>query len=367
MSPSPQNLDVGSTIGDYQIVAPLGRGGMGNVFKVRNVISDRIEAMKVLLPDVDQNPEAAERFSREIKVVAALDHPNIAALHTALRVGSQLLMIMEYVEGDSLEQKLRAGKIGVDRSVKYMCEVLSGLSYAHEHGVVHRDVKPSNILIRRDQGVKVTDFGIATRAGDPKLTAAGAAPGSMYYMSPEQVKALPLDARSDLYSAGVTLYELVTGRRPIQGDSFFSILRAHIEQKPVPAFELAPDVPRALSAVIDRALEKSTAARFQSAAQFRNALLPLTSGTKPAQLTTLPPAVGAAPDIITASSATGHLDAAQLETARKNLAVYIGPMAKILVTRAAKTATSLQDLYQKLAAEIPTDADRQRFLRSQPL
>jgi eukaryotic-like serine/threonine-protein kinase len=376
MSSSPPNLEVGQTIGDYQIVAFLGRGGMGSVFKVRNVVSDRIEAMKVLLPDIDNNPEAARRFSQEIKLVATLDHPNIAALRTALRSGTHLMMVMEYIEGQSLEEKLRAEKISVSRAVRYMCEVLSGLSYAHQHGVVHRDVKPSNIMIRSNDSLKLTDFGIATRVGDPRLTAPGAAPGSIYYMSPEQVKALPIDARSDLYSAGVTLYEMVTGQRPIQGESYFAILRAHLDQRPVPAFELAPEVPRPLSALIEKALEKSPDGRFQTADEFRAALLALASGTKPSvkpTATETPRPVEAARavtghprDIITASAASSSLDAAQLEAVRKNLAVYVGPLAKILVPRAAKTARSLRDLYQLLAAEIPSETDRQEFLRSQP-
>ncbi|PYX87083.1 MAG: serine/threonine protein kinase, partial [Acidobacteria bacterium] len=203
MPSQPISLDIGTTIGDYEVVALLGRGGMGKVYKVRNVISDRVEAMKVLLPDTEATPELAERFIREIKVVASLDHRNIASLRTALRVDSQLLMVMECVEGTSVDQKLRVGKIGVGQVVHYMTQVLDALAYAHRRGVIHRDVKPSNILIGPDDNVKLTDFGIASRAGDPRLTATGMALGSLYYMSPEQVRAMSLDARSDLYSVGV--------------------------------------------------------------------------------------------------------------------------------------------------------------------
>src|SRR5690349_22464335 len=138
------SLDVGSRIGDYEIVSTLGAGGMGKVFKVRNVISDRIEAMKVLLPDLEQQPELADRFMREIKVQASLQHPNIAALHTALRVDNQLLMVMELVDGVTLEQQLNAGPIPIANAVNYISQVLSALGYAHQHGVVHRDIKPSN-------------------------------------------------------------------------------------------------------------------------------------------------------------------------------------------------------------------------------
>ena len=370
MSPLPVNLDVGQTVGDYEILSLLGRGGMGKVFKVRNLISDRVEAMKVLLPDTDAAPELAERFAREIKLVASLEHPNIAALRTAVRAGNQMLMIMEYVEGSSLDQKMQAEKLETGRAVHFMVQVLAALGYAHEHGVVHRDIKPSNVLVRSNDGVKLTDFGIASRAGDPRITATGIALGSLYYMSPEQVKALPLDPRSDIYSVGVTLYEIVTGRRPIQGDSFFAIMRAHLDQKPPSPIELAPHISPELSRIIERSLEKSPEDRFHTAADFRSALAQLfpdprsqsapaatrvDNFTAPAKSRPLPAAT------------TGNFDPALLETIRKKLAAYIGPMAKVIVNRAAKNARSAQDLYELVAAEIPSAGDRQKFLRSLPL
>src|SRR5580692_5130580 len=135
------NLQIGSTIGDYQIVGILGAGGMGKVYKVRNVISDRLEAMKVLLPDLVAQPELADRFLREIKVQASLEHPNIASLHTAVRVENQLLMLMEFVDGVTLEQRLKDGPLSVSQAVDYISQALSALEFAHQHGVVHRDIK----------------------------------------------------------------------------------------------------------------------------------------------------------------------------------------------------------------------------------
>ena len=184
-----------------------------------------------------------------------------------------MLMIMEHVEGSSLDQKLQSEKPDSGRVVHFMVQVLSALSYAHQRGVVHRDVKPSNILVRADDSVKLTDFGIASRAGDARLTGLGMALGSLYYMSPEQVKGLALDSRSDIYSAGVTLYESVTGRRPIQGDSFIAIMNAHLDQTPVPPIQLAPQIPAELSSIIERSLGKSPEHRFQTAGEFRTALL----------------------------------------------------------------------------------------------
>src|SRR5512132_2230408 len=132
-------FNVGETAGDYQIIGILGAGGMGKVYKVRNVISDRIEAMKILLPDLANEPDLADRFMREIKVQASLEHPNIAALHTALRVENQLLMLMEFVEGETLDHKLKSGPLPVAEAVDYIVQVLAALAYAHEHGVIHRD------------------------------------------------------------------------------------------------------------------------------------------------------------------------------------------------------------------------------------
>lgn len=358
-------LNVGSTIGDYQIIEVLGLGGMGKVFKVRNVISDRIEAMKVLLPNTPETQELADRFLREIKVVASLEHPNIASLRTALRVNGQLLMIMEYVEGSSLDSRLRTGKIGIGQAVRYVCQVLSALSYAHQHGVIHRDVKPSNILINALDTVKLTDFGIASKAGDPKLTATGMALGSLYYMSPEQIRAAPLDAKSDLYSVGITLYEMVTGQRPIQGDSFYAIMKGHLEYRPPPPIQLSPEVPPELSRIIEKSLEKGPEVRFQTAEEFRVALEGCSPAGETFHVPSAPPKVATGPQggVTTAKS----LDPAFLEQAKNDLAVFIGPMAKLIVSRAARTARSRKELYEMLAAEIPSPGDRQKFLGSRPL
>src|SRR4030081_1649807 len=151
------SYEIGTRVGDYQVVEVLGAGGMGQVYKVRNLISDRIEAMKVLLPNLDTDHELADRFMREIKVQASLDHPNIAALHTAQRVDKQLVMIMEYVEGSTLESILRNGPIPIEKGVDYIRQVLSALSYAHARGVIHRDIKPANMMVTRDGIIKLMD------------------------------------------------------------------------------------------------------------------------------------------------------------------------------------------------------------------
>jgi serine/threonine-protein kinase len=361
-------LDIGSTVGDYHIIGLLGRGGMGRVFKVRNLISDRIEAMKSLRSYADAAPELTERFLREIKVLAKLEHPNITSFRTAFRVGDELLMVMEHVEGNSLDRKLKSGNLDTWLAVHYGCQVLSALSYAHQAGVLHRDVKPSNILLGAGNTAKLTDFGIASLAGEAALTMTGNALGSLHYMSPEQMKAEALDARSDIYSVGVTLYEMVTGRVPVQGDSFYAILRAHTDERPTPPMELVPQFPIGLSDVILKALEKNPKSRFQTADEFRTALVALGPAKQSSDMFST-----AGVDSSFKLKVEGHVtspkswDPEMLEAAKRNLAVYIGPMARVIVGRAADKARSVQDLYELLAAEIPSLQDRDKFLRKMPV
>src|SRR5581483_10140915 len=163
-------FQVGDRVGDYEVIAVLGAGGMGRVYKVRNVISERVEAMKVLLPNLANEPDLADRFIREIKVLASLNHPNIAALHTALRIENQLVMIMELVEGITLEERLRQGPIPLSDTLRYVDQVLAALSYAHARGIIHRDIKPANMMLTAGGVVKLMDFGIAKPAGDRRLT-----------------------------------------------------------------------------------------------------------------------------------------------------------------------------------------------------
>jgi serine/threonine protein kinase len=259
-------------IGDYEVLGVLGSGGMGKVFKVRNVISERIEAMKILLPDLAGRQDLADRFLREIKLLATLNHPNIAALRTALTLNNQLVMVMEYVEGMTLAARLEQGPIPLADTLNYIDQTLGALSYAHQQHVIHRDIKPGNMMLTPPGIVKLMDFGIARSGTDRGLTTTGTTMGSLYYMSPEQVKGEATDARSDLYSLGVSLYEMVTGQRPFRSDSDFSLMAAHLEQTPKPPIELKSDLPAALNEIILISIAKDPPKRFQSADAFRNAL-----------------------------------------------------------------------------------------------
>jgi serine/threonine protein kinase len=265
-------LEVGQRVGDYEILALLGAGGMGRVYKVRNIISNREEAMKVLLPDYASEPELAARFMTEIRTLAGLEHPNIAQLRTAFQSQNQFVMIMEFVEGTTLEKLASQSQIPLDQVLEYSTQVLSALSYAHSRGVTHRDIKPANIMITSHGLVKLMDFGIAKSTNDMQLTRPGTTMGSVYYMSPEQVRGGTVDARSDIYSFGVTLYEMLTGRRPFQADTSYSVLNAQLNEAPTPPVQVNPALSQELNNIVLRAMVKVADGRFQSAEEFRNAL-----------------------------------------------------------------------------------------------
>jgi serine/threonine protein kinase len=265
-------LEPGTRVGDYEILALLGAGGMGQVYSARNIISGRTEAMKVLLPDFASEPELAARFTAEIRTLAALDHPNIAQLRTAFQFENRLVMIMEFVEGVTLEKRANAAPVPVDEVVNYSTQVLAALSYAHSKGVTHRDIKPANIMITSHGLVKLMDFGIAKSTNDLQLTRPGTTMGSVYYMSPEQVRGGTVDARSDIYSFGVTMYEMLTGRRPFQAETAYSVLNAQLTEAPQPPMQVNPALPQELNNIVLRAMVKSPDGRFQTADEFRGAL-----------------------------------------------------------------------------------------------
>jgi serine/threonine-protein kinase len=262
----------GQRIGDYEILGVLGAGGMGKVYKVRNTISDRIEAMKVLLANLAAQKELADRFLREIKLLASLDHPNIAKLNTALTLDNQLVMMMEYVDGVTLASRLLGGPIAPADAANYSDQVLRALGYAHKLNVIHRDVKPANMMLTSQGVVKLMDFGIARPNDEAGMTSTGATLGSMNYMSPEQVRCEPVDQRSDLYSMGVSLYEMVTAKLPFRGHSNYSVMSAHLQETPKPPIAVRPDLPKGLSDIILMAMAKDPRERFQTAEAFGAAL-----------------------------------------------------------------------------------------------
>ncbi|HEX2191555.1 MAG TPA: Stk1 family PASTA domain-containing Ser/Thr kinase [Acidimicrobiales bacterium] len=286
--------------GRYQIVRHLARGGMAEVYLARDLLLDRPVALKVLFPEFSTDPSFVERFRREARAAANLNHPNIVSVYDWGEEGGTYFIVMEYIEGPTLRDVIRGeGPLFPNRAAEIGAEIAAALEFAHRRGVIHRDVKPGNVLI--SGMVKVTDFGIA-RAGDPQesLTQTGAVMGTASYFSPEQAQGLPIDNRSDVYSLGVVLYEMVAGRPPFTGDSPVAIAYQHVRENALPPSRHNPDVPPPLDAVVMKAMAKNRDERYASANDLRNDLLRFTHG----QPVAAGPLVAAA-DATQAVAATG--------------------------------------------------------------
>ncbi len=267
------SFSIGDTVGTYRIIAAIGAGGMGEVFRVEHAVTKRVEAMKILAAATSVSREQDQRFLREIQLQASLSHPNIAAVHNAFWEDEHLVMIMELIEGASLRTLLEGGRIPLTSAIDYACQALAALDYAHSHGVVHRDISPANMIITEDGTLKLTDFGLAKSLKDIRLTQTGALVGSLYYTSPEQVRGeANVDARSDIYSVGAVLYEMAAGVKVFSSDNPFTVMLAHVEQTPRRPSEVDPALPPAVDEILMKALEKAPEDRFQSAELFRSAL-----------------------------------------------------------------------------------------------
>ncbi len=267
------SLEVGASIGHYQIVEELGAGGNGRVLKVEHLITRRREAMKILAKGKPTSQESAHRFLREIRLQASLDHPNIAAVLNAFWLEDDLVMVMELIDGNTLQQLLGNRRFNTDQSMHLIKQVLNALICAHASSVVHRDVTTANIIVNATGRVKLTDFGLAKGAADLSVTDSGGMIGSPYYISPEQVRGNPItDHRSDIYSTGVVLYELLTGTRPFEGESTFLLMQAHVQQEPQAPIERNAAIPQFISDAILKALAKDPQDRFQTATDFLGAI-----------------------------------------------------------------------------------------------
>ena len=266
------SFHVGEDIGDYRIVSMLGAGSMGQVFQVEHRVTKRKEAVKILLADVATDSQFL-RFMREIEVQGRLDHPNIAKVHNALHFKNSLILVMEFVEGCSLEKLLQKGRLPISSGIDYICQTLAGLHYAHTRGVVHRDVTPGNLIVTADGCVKLTDFGVAKSLGDYQLTNDGDVVGSLYYMPPEQVRhQCEPDPRSDVYSTGAVLYEILTGKKIFDYSDRLSLMVAQVQKQPVQPSDIEPAIGPELNAIVLKALAKDPDQRYQSAEEFRLAL-----------------------------------------------------------------------------------------------
>lgn len=272
----------GRTLSHYELLEEIGKGGMGVVYKARDTRLDRFVAIKVLPPERMADPDRKRRFVQEAKAASALNHPNIVTVHEIDALDGVDFIVMEYVEGRPLDRLIPADGLPLNEALAYAAQIADALAAAHTAGIVHRDIKPGNIVVTRGGRVKVLDFGLAKlveRAGSENTTVtaeaatlAGVIVGTVAYASPEQIEAKPVDARSDVFSFGVVLYEMLTGRRPFQGESQLSTMAAILRDTPQPVVAVRPGLPAELNRILQRCLEKDRDARYPSGAELSDDL-----------------------------------------------------------------------------------------------
>ncbi len=368
-------LDRPQTIGRFRVLGLLGRGAMGVVYKAHDPEIDRVVVIKLIRADLldgESRVHYLDRFRNEARRAGRCIHPNIVGIHDLSSHEGNPFLVLEFVEGRDLA-RARAAVGEVDAAVAVMRKVLAALHYAHGFGVIHRDIKPANIMLAGDQ-VKVTDFGIS-RALSAEATMSSVLVGTPCYMSPEQCLGQAVDERSDLFSVGSVLYELLSGQRAFAAANFVATMHRVMHEHPQPLATLRAGLPAALVAVVDRALAKRPADRYATAAEMEAALAaaalaPLIGGGPvPA------PAPAAADEDGTvirldaavrapeAASSLSRTSSSTLQAIERQLAHHVGPVARRFLQRAMLDATSPDDLCQRLSQTLPPGADRDQFAR----
>jgi len=253
--------------GRYKVLGILGQGGMGIVYKADDTKLKRTVALKFLPAELSRFPEARERFMREAQAAAVLDHPNICTVHEVEEAEGVTYIAMAYVEGESLREKIAKAPLGIEQAANITLQVAEGLEAAHKKGIVHRDIKSGNIMVREDGQVRIMDFGLAKVAGESALTRDAKTMGTVAYMSPEQARGEETDQRTDVWSLGVVLYEMLTGELPFRGERETAIMYAIVHEEPKPLQKLKPGIPIEISKIVEKALKKERNSRYASAAE----------------------------------------------------------------------------------------------------
>ena len=272
----------GTMVSHYRIIEKIGAGGMGEVYLAEDTELSRSVALKFLPPHLCQDEDSRERFKREAQAAAQLNHPNIVHIYEVAEHNGRPFFAMEHVAGQTLKEAIRDSQPSLEETLHLLLQVCEGLAKAHEAGITHRDIKPSNIVIDVDSRPKLVDFGLATIQGTDKLTKTGSTLGTIGYMSPEQINTKEIDSRSDLFSIGVVLYEMIAGRLPFFGETEAATMNAVLNQTPEPLSRYKSGVTGELQRIVSKLLEKDTSLRYQSAAGLISDLKTLTRNQSPA-------------------------------------------------------------------------------------
>jgi len=255
---------IGKTIAHYKILEKLGEGGMGVVYKAEDTKLKREVAIKFLPERVADDSSAYQRFKIEAQAAAALNHPNIATIYAIEEEDDKTFIVMEYVKGQSLKEKIDSGALEIDKALDIAIQITQGLAKAHEKGIIHRDIKPSNIIVSDDGIAKILDFGLAKIAEETIVTKEGTTLGTVAYMSPEQTRGEKVDHRTDIWSLGVVFYEMLTGQRPFHGEYETAVVYLILNVNPKPPRDLREDIPQEIERIILKALEKDRKVRYDS-------------------------------------------------------------------------------------------------------
>ena len=256
---------IGRTISHYKIIEKLGEGGMGVIYLAEDTKLERKVAIKFLPHYISINSEERERFKIEAKAAAALNHPNIATVHAIEESEDEMFIVMEYIDGVELKDKIKSGPLPIEEAINIATQIAEGLEVAHKNGIVHRDIKSQNIMITGDGKVKIMDFGLAKIKGGTQVTKIGTTIGTVAYMSPEQSRGQDVDHRTDIWSLGVVLYEMLTGQLPFKGDYEQAIIYSILNEEPESVIGLRTGVPVVIEKIINKCLQKDLSSRYKQA------------------------------------------------------------------------------------------------------